>query len=68
MGWLPEIELDGFTGLLVILALVAFVWAVIYTSGALLTLGVWAVIVILALIIIYYAVVRVDKLLRGGYR
>lgn len=66
MGWVPQVELDGFTGFLVVLFILGMLWALIFTSGAIVTLGLWALILVVALLLLYYLVINLDRKLRGG--
>lgn len=68
MAWLPRIELTGFNGFLVILALILLLWALFYTSGAIITLLTWLVIIFVALVILKYTVLFFDDALRRGGR
>lgn len=68
MGLIPEIELDGLTGLLFVLFLLAVLWVFIMTSGAWITVFVWLVIVSVVLLAAYYLAINIDSVLRGGSR
>jgi membrane protein implicated in regulation of membrane protease activity len=67
MSLIPSIELDGASGFLLILAVVGMVVLWFYAT-AVLSFALGAVLFILALFALYYALVRVDKFLRNGRR
>lgn len=65
MSLIPSIELDGVSGLLVIGAVIGIllVW---YYATAFLSFAIGSAAVLLLLVVAYYVLVRIDRLLRGG--
>jgi len=65
MSLIPSIELDGASGFLLVLAVVGILVLYVYAT-ALFSFLLGAGLFLIALILLYYALVRIDRFLRHG--